>query len=81
MGGPLEGFTAFLNFSRETLCPAGEGASTHTLVAEERMSSAGVGEVALGSPLATLTAGAPGVPGGGTLCSCTEANLGVEAAC
>lgn len=35
----------------------------------------GVGEVARGSPLATPTGTPPG-PNGGTLCSCTEANLG-----
>lgn len=73
LGGLLAGFTTLLNFSRETFCPSGEGASTHTLLLEDRSSSVGVGEVALGSPLATP--GTPGVPRGGTRCSCTEANL------
>lgn len=48
---------------------------THTLVADARISSAGVGEVTLGSPFATPTIGPPPGALGGTRCSCTEANL------
>ena len=75
LGGLLVDFTALLNFSRETLGPSDEGASTHTLLLEDRMSSVGVGEVGMGSPFATPTTGRPPGVKGGTLCSCTEANL------
>lgn len=53
----------------------GECMPPHTLVDDGRCSSVGVGEVALGSPLATPTTGPPPAAFGGTRCSWTEANL------